>query len=172
MNVLNLAKGSIVATALLLSTFDLQAESMFVQPAKTSLRQDAQPSAPALSELNRGTEVEVLEKKGMWFQVRVSGKQGFVSRLALAGTRPVGQAELLSSLKTVSDEKLSRKREQPAQTAASARGLQEDQFVSDRKRGNQQRFNIDLQAVESLDKLQINSGQLDNFTRSANLSSW
>jgi hypothetical protein len=145
-----------------------QAETVYVQTDKAPLKSDASMSSTTLTEMKRGDSLEQIERKGLWLQVKAGAKTGWVSKLAVAASKPVSQVTVLSSLKKPTEEQAARSRSRPVE-AASARGLSANDVLA-RKSGNQALYNLDRSSVDALKASNVDPAELDKFLRSANLS--
>jgi hypothetical protein len=144
------------------------AETFYVQSVKASLKDAPQAGASEIQELTRGSAVEVSEKQPLWYSVTVNGKKGWINRLSLSPNKPVGKAELQKELETASLEKASRKRPSGAtDTVASTRAVL---ATSDRKRGEQEQYDSDFEAVDQMEKMKIKTEEVDRFIQSGRLS--
>ena len=144
------------------------AETMYIQSAKSPLRDAANAGAKVLVEVNRGEAVEVLSKNGLWFEATVGGKKGWLSRLTLAAFKPVGKADLQAEIAQGSLEKASRARPKgSADTVASTRAVLAS---GERKRGSQEKYPADFEAIGRMEKLKVPKADLDKFVSSGSLS--
>jgi uncharacterized protein YgiM (DUF1202 family) len=154
--------------AFCLAQENLRAETFYVQSVKAALKEGPQAGAKDLAELPRGEAVEVSEKQGLWYAVTVNGKKGWVNRLTVSATKPVGKAELQQKLETVSLEKSSRKRPSgSADTVASTRAVLAS---GERKRGEQEQYNSDFEAVDQMEKSKIKTDDVEKFIKSGSLN--
>jgi len=140
--------------------------SMYVQSVKAVIRSEAKSSAAQVAELKRGDKVEAIETQGFWVRVKVSGKEGWVSKLSLADKPPIGQNTLLKATE-ISDAKASRKRAKD-DLAASARGLGATPD-SARHRGNQNKYRDDVESVEKMKQFSVPEKDIQGFLNEANL---
>ena len=143
-------------------------EKVYVQAADAALRAQPSMSAPKSGSVERGEELVVLRKEGLWYEVRRGGDPaGWIPRLFVSATRPVGHATLAKALdESVSLEKASRKRTSDYTVSAATRGL----LTEGRTRTGRETYAADFDALERIEKREIDQNALDNFLRSANLT--
>lgn len=143
---------------LLIGHFSFAGELMYVQAASAKLKSGPSMSAPDLATLNRGTIVFPGKTQGVWVEVTANNKTGWVSKLFISKTKPVGEAELMKN-PSETDSKVSRKRSSDFAVSAATRGLQSN----DRVRDGRELYRSNTQAVENLDKLNIPDQQMQKF---------
>lgn len=133
------------------------ADFMFVQSKKANLR--AQPSGKAgiIETFRRGQKLQVIGKKGIWYEVKGGAHKGWVSRLFLSAHAPVGAAELSKTLPT-SLEKDSRRRPASYAVSASTRGL----TTSERVRTGRELYRSNFEALERLEKRKLPDSETVN----------
>ena len=137
---------------------------LYVQVANAKLKTEPKLAAQDVATLGRGDEVKVLNTQGPWYEVQFKESKGWISKLFVNKTKPIGQADLLAN-PADSEAKTSRKRSANYAVSAATRGL----TASDRVRDGKELFRSDKKAVEDLEKLEVPEGQVENFQKSGNL---
>ena len=139
-------------------------KQIYVQAVQTHLRQTPQMNAKSVSQLKRGQKLEVVSKKGIWFEVQVGSQKGWVSKLFISTHPPVGHAELHQGVK---DDlaKASRRRSSSYAVSASTRGLD----ASARVRDGRELYRSDFDALEKIEKINVSSTDLEKFANAAKL---
>lgn len=138
--------------------------TMFVHASRTDLRAAPDTKAKALRTLSRGDSVKVLEAGNVWAKVEIAGVEGWVSKVFLTPTKPVGKAELSNEVGD-SVEKSSRRRPSSYNVSAATRGLDGDAEVKDGKT----LYKTDYDAVERIEKRKVAPGDVDRFRDAAKL---
>jgi|GEM_PF-3473485 len=147
---------------LLIVSYSWAEEVVFVQAEKTKLLVDSKMGSAVAGEVTRGTSLKVLELKGGWYKVEVEGKTGFISKLFVSKTAPVGVAQL-KNVEGASEEKMARKRSSNYSVSAATRGLQ----TGSRNRNNQEKYRSNNKAVEDLENAQVTSEEVHQFQEDA-----
>jgi hypothetical protein len=155
---------SFLITSLVINDVHANEKTLYVQAAKTQLKEQPQMSASNLMELERGDELEVLEKDGIWYQVSAAGKEGWISKLFVNTYRPVGKSDLIQD---GSDDlsKASRRRSSSYSVAAATRGLS----ASDRVREGRELYRSDFLGLEKMETYNPGEEELERFQKSAKL---
>ena len=125
----NLNKCTLILTYFI-SQFSVAGELMYVQSATAKLKSGPSMSAPDVATLNRGTIVFPGKNQGVWIEVTANNKTGWVSKLFISKTKPVGETELMKN-PSETDSKVSRKRSSDFAVSAATRGLQSNDRVRD-----------------------------------------
>lgn len=111
-----------VAVFLLIFTLPVLADKMYVRSMKCKVMAAPNFKAEVIDNLAKGTEVEVVEKKGGWFKVSHDSGSGWVSKFLLTKNAAVLKRNTILKF----DEEQTgnvRKRASVITTAAAARGL-------------------------------------------------
>lgn len=144
-----------------LSTINASAaESLFFYGAKGDLKKEANMAAASVSPLERGDELVVVKKEGLWILVKKGEKEGWVPKLLVNATKPVGAASLVTDIK--SDFKANRERSTPRSVVASTRGLDSSRSMS-RVREGGMLYRVDLHSVEEIEGVKLDKNSLDSF---------
>lgn len=141
------------------------ADLMYVQAASAKLKSGPSMSAPDIATLNRGTIVFPGQAQGVWVEVTANNKKGWISKLFISKTKPIGEAELMKN-PSETDSKVSRKRSSDFAVSAATRGLQ----ANDRVRDGRELYRSNNQAVDNLDKMNIPDQQLKKFEDAGKLN--
>ncbi|MES0491704.1 MAG: SH3 domain-containing protein [Leptospirales bacterium] len=143
------------------------AQTLYVSSAKTTLYSEANSEAKKVSELKRGDQLNVVKEQGSWILVRNDNKQGWVKKLFVSTQKPGDKVSILSESKTNKNVHI-RKRASSDVTAASARGLSQDnEGVSTRFRGNRSMLEISegYAILETMEVLTIDEEELLDFLK-------
>lgn len=138
---------------------------VYVQAATAKLKAEAKVEAKDLAKLKRGDSLQILEAQGNWYKVQFNFTTGWVSKLFVSPSKPVTQSELVQS-NDVSPEKTSRKRSSSYAVSAATRGLS----AGSRSRDNNQKYRSNDQALEELEKNEIDEKSLQQFQKEGKLN--
>ena len=139
------------------------ATALWVQAVQVDLKTEAQMSAAPVLHLKRGDQVALLTTQGLWLQVTVHGKTGWLSKIFLSDHPPIGNAELSKEV-NVSMEKTTRRRSSSYAVSASTRGLQADKSISRRGEDTQR---PDYRSLEKMEHFQLDSRLISRFAAEA-----
>ena len=139
-------------------------ETRWVQAVKADLMKGPTQSAEKITTLNRGDEVVVLESQGLWSKVRAGKHTGWVSKIFLSLTKPVGQADLQKEV-PASLEKASRRRPPSYTVNAAARGLAEDESTGNGADG----YKADYKALKKVEERKVSPAEVEKFRDNAKL---
>ena len=90
---------SLVIVAFFASTHSYGAEKMFVRAVSAKLRTGKSPLTPVIETLKKGSEVEVLSRKGRFALVRTNDKkEGWIYFRRLSVKKSEGEAGIFSTL--------------------------------------------------------------------------
>ena len=138
------------------------AETVFVQAQKIALKNSPAISGADVITLVRGDEVSVVATQGVWLQVEKAGSKGWISKLFISKSKPIGAASLAKEV-PVSEAKTSRRRESSYAVSASTRGL----LPINRSRSGRESYKSNNEALEKVDRYFISSGDLEKFNAEA-----
>ena len=158
-------QNSTLSLALLLTSGGALADTVYVQPIKAALKKEPQMTAITIAEPTRGTALEVQKKEGPWLQVSTAGKTGWVNKLFVAATQPVGQSDLQKLSEDQNLAKSARRRSSSYTVAATTRGL----TAGNRVREGREAYPSDFDAVQKIDTYQVDANELSAFKKAGNL---
>lgn len=150
---------SFLITAFSLGVF-AQGKVVYVTAATAKLKAEGKAGAADVGAVARGTELQVKTEQGPWLEVSNGKTQGWISRLFVSPTKPIGQAELLKDSK-VTEEQMSRKRASGYSVSAATRGL------SATSRNRNEKFRSNNKALEELEAKAANEQQIEKFQMEA-----
>lgn len=134
------------------------ASDLYIQSVKAGILSAPSLGSPKLADALKGEKVKEIEKKGDWYKVRYKEMDGWVSRLLVGISPPVGRISILEETEE-KVEKGARKRASAFTTAAAARGLAEERArLSDR-------YKVDYSGVEMMEAIIITDEEALNFIR-------
>ena len=132
---------------------------MYVRAADTDLKSAASPGSSSIAKLAIGTKVEVLEKKGMWAQVKTGKKgeqTGFVFGPKLSRDKPDKERFGNGTVATASE----------GDTAQALRGLTP---TAEKFAGRTEISKEDVAAVERMETRIIPATELAGFLKDGRL---
>lgn len=96
-------------------------KTLYVNSATVRLRKEASTSSEIITTVSVNTPVEVIAEQGEWSQVKVNGKQGYISSSLLATTKQQTSRSATTPRKATTDTDTSKTTEpkQPEKTTAS-----------------------------------------------------
>lgn len=148
--------------------FSADSNTVYLQSQTTQLKKDPQTQSTSVMELKRGDELTILQKEGIWLQVKTANNsEGWIPKILTSKVKPLGQAQLLKDTANLdSNAKTSRRRTTDYAVSAATRGL----ASSDRHRPGDESFRSNRQAVEELEgKINLTPQQVKQFKDEANL---
>lgn len=140
-------------------------KQVYVTSATAKLKSASQMSASDVATVKRGDGLQVLSEAGSFYEVDFNGTKGFVSKLFVSPNKPIGQNDLLKE-KSVTDEKMSRKRAGSYSVSAATRGLS----ATDRNHGREQ-FRSNKQALEKVEAQTLKDAEIEKFQKDAKIGS-
>ena len=130
---------------------------LYVQSSKAKIMKSPSFRSKVVMTAKKGQELEVVKKKGSWYEVKVDGKTGWVSRLLVSSSKPLDKVSVFAKAdKDIS--KSARRRASVMTTAAAARGLAED----DRRRLGAE-TKMDYAAIERVEATSVTEAEVDSF---------
>jgi hypothetical protein len=148
------------------------ADVIYVSSAKTGMFSKADRSSEKISNLSKGAGLTVVSTEGSWIKVSFAGKEGFVQKMFTSSEKPGGKVSLLGSADS-NARVHARKRASSDVTAASARGLMDDETLKSIKGRSRSSNSVDdsvaEQAISDLEKINISDDELMNFLKGAKL---
>lgn len=147
-------------SSILGQTAEAQAKKVYVTAASAKLKAEAKAGAADVGAITRGTELTVKTEQGPWLEVTDGKASGWISKLFISPTKPIGQAELLKDSK-VTDEQMSRKRASGYSVSAATRGL------SATSRNRNEKFRSNNKALEELEAKSVNDQVIEGFQTEA-----
>ncbi len=145
------------------------AETMYVRTATARLRATESPLAVIVQILKRGSEVEVLSRKGRFARVKTKqDKEGWIYLRRLTDAKPGGESGIFSSLGQAF------RGTDASETAASAaaRGVEEEKGASGAGGGARSSIQkVNLFGAE-MEKYRPTDDQLDRFLREGKLGEY
>ncbi len=140
-----------------------QPDVVFVQSANAEIRKEPKMNAESILNLNRGDQLTVISKSGIWLQVQMGETKGWISKLFTSPNRPIGNAELTNQ--EVQDQsRVSRKRPKPKTVSAATRGL-----VAGKRGKEEEKYKRDPSAIKRIEKLKVKETEVDSFIKDGNL---
>ncbi|MDY6933348.1 MAG: SH3 domain-containing protein [Spirochaetota bacterium] len=160
--------------AFLLFSSILSAEALYVSSMKTSLYSKANRKSAKIMTLKRGARLNLLSTKGLWLQVSFANKKGWVSKMVTSKNKPGPRLSILGS--AGHNARIhARKRASSDVTAASARGLvDDDASTSSKKRSrssNRKSDGFDPAVLSKMEGLYIPEKKLLLFLSEAGIQS-
>ena len=144
--------------ALTLPLAQASAETLFVMAQKVGLKAKPAMSEADVATLQRGDSVDVVSTEGAWLQVQKGESRGWVSKLFLTKTKPIGAAALATEV-PASEAKTSRRRESSYAVSASSRGL----LPIERTRNGRESYRADNEALAAVIKFSVTPSELQQF---------
>ena len=130
---------------------------LYVQSSKAKIMKSPSFKAKVVVTAKKGTELQVIKKKGSWYEVRVNGNTGWVYRLLVSKSQPINKVSVFAKADRDISSK-ARRRASVMTTAAAARGLAED----DRRRLGAE-TKIDYAALERVEAISVTETEVDTF---------
>lgn len=157
-------KGFLIAiVSLLLFAATTFGASVYVSSFKTTMYKGAGRGTGTVMILRKGYRLSVLSREGAWIKVQFLGKTGYVNRLFTSPHKPGRAVSILGSA-TKQARIHARNRASTDITAASARGLAEDQKAGKRSRlVNTRSEGFDIGVIAEMEKLYIGEEDLIQF---------
>ena len=131
---------------------------LYVQSLKAKLMAEPSFGAEVVSQLDKGTEVSLLESNKRWLKVGAGTQRGWVSSFLLSKQPPIKKVSVLGNRGAQDLEQGARRRASAVTTAGAARGLSAD----DRKRTNSG-DKSDYFALEQIENYSVSSRAVSQF---------
>ncbi|MDJ0834021.1 MAG: SH3 domain-containing protein [Gammaproteobacteria bacterium] len=132
------------------------AELMYVNSKKAKLYQQASFSAPVISGLSKGNEVEVLTTEGKWMRVKYAALNGWVPRYSLSKSKPSEESvSFFNRIKSFFTSDNKRARVSNVSTAGGVRGLSDGEMETS---GNR-----DYESVEKMEQMTVSEQEVETF---------
>jgi hypothetical protein len=114
-------------------------------------------SANALASVPEGTEVQIIQQSGEWYQVEYQGQQGWLPQQAFPAGKKFDMSKLLKG-KAVQESKTD-------EVALAGKGFTPEVEADYR----QKHPNLNYAQVDQVEKFEVNPGQLQAFQREGGL---
>lgn len=132
------------------------AESLYVQSLKGDVMAQPAFNAAKVGSVQRGDQLMLLKRQGVWCQVKFDGKQGWMPKLLLAEQPPMKKVSVFTGNENVLKHK-ARVRASNVTTAGAARGLSSDRRRVTAVKG------ANFSAVDQMEALQISEADALKF---------
>jgi len=152
MNGKNMVFSSLI---LLASTLQAAPKFMNVQIRTGQLRSKASFLGKVIQEIAYGTQMEILQAKGDWMQVKLKSRTGWMHKSALTTKRIVMTSGIASGKTGASSDEL----------ALAGKGFSSE--VEKEYKGQNRKLNFAF--VDSMEKIKVTSGDIQNFLISGNV---
>jgi Bacterial SH3 domain len=133
------------------------AQTFKVVQSKQQLYAAPNFSANALGSVPEGTEVQIIQQSGEWYQVEYQGQQGWLSQQAFPGGKKFDLSNLLKG-KAVQESKTD-------EVALAGKGFTPEVEADYR----QKHPNLNYAQVDQVEKFEVNPAQLQTFQREGGL---
>ena len=152
-----------VLTVVTLFLVGAGANVLYVQSSKAKIMKSASFKGKVVVTVKKGEKLQMLSKKGRWYEVKVNGKKGWVRNLLVSKRPPIKKVSLFAKKRGQKDiSSKARRRASVRTTAAAARGLAED----DRRRVGAE-MKIDYAAMERVETFAVTDAEVDIFVENA-----
>lgn len=133
------------------------AQTFKVVQSKQQLYAEPNFSAKALGSVPDGTEVQIIQHTGEWYQVEYQGQQGWLPQQAFPAAKKLDLSKLLQG-KAVKESKTD-------EVALAGKGFTPEVEASYR----QKHPNLNYAQVDQVEKFEVNPSQLQAFQREGGL---
>ncbi len=142
---------------------------VYVSSFRTSLYKDAGKSAKILT-LKRGSKLTVITRKGSWLNVKYGKKRGWVKKLFTSIRKPGKRQSILGSAGT-NARIHARRRASSDVTAASARGLMEDNpaYAGRSRSVGKKNLDFDFETIREIESRIVPEEELLKFLADAGI---
>jgi hypothetical protein len=128
----------------------------YVSSKKTNIYKEANLNSGLMTVLKQNDEVRVIEKQGIWLQIRFVELSGWLSRYSVSLVKPItDKVSVFSRLKNFFSNENKRARVTLVSTAGGVRGLTEEESDASGK--------TDFQALASMESITASEDELDDF---------
>lgn len=141
-------------------------ETWYVHAANAQLKAEPKMDGAQVASLKRGDTLQVVSNQGVWYEVEVNGKKGWISKLFIGKNKPVGQAELANDAGDMSVAKSNRRRSSSYSVSAATRGL----TAGARLRENREQYRADEQALQKMENQKIDKKEVQKFKNEGGLN--
>ena len=138
------------------TVFAEQISTMYIHSAKAPVYAEPNNTSEKIMQLNAGTEIQVLDKKGFWYLINYQGKSGWIFKL-MVRDKPPRTIRAINVNQLAELESKARRRPSAYTTTASARGLKakRERFAG--------KYKTDYSALERLEAMAVPPETADKF---------
>jgi uncharacterized protein YgiM (DUF1202 family) len=133
------------------------AQTFKVVQSKQQFYADPNFSANSLGSIPGGTEVQIVQQSGEWYQVEYQGQQGWLPQQAFPGAKKFDLSAVLKG-KAVQESKTD-------EVALAGKGFTPEVEANYR----QKHPNLNYAQVDQVEKFEVNPGELQTFIREGGL---
>jgi len=129
----------------------------YVQSVNANVRSDPTFGAKIIAKVSKGQALTSTAKSGSWLQVKVDGKQGYISSLLVSTHPPLEKPTVIKA----EDEEVkptARRRASAFTSAAAARGLTDE---GSKQEGTQEKS--DFKAVNKMEAIKVTPDEVKKF---------
>ncbi len=138
----------------------IYAEEMYIQSQNAKLLKSPNYKSDVVITVKKGEKVNILQKKGMWYQIDSAGKKGWVSKYVVSPNDPMSSQKIVKA-PSINLNKNARKRASAYSTAATARGLDDDKATEDVKEN--------IKAIKKMEESNIQKEEVEEFIHEGKL---
>lgn len=143
-------------TGLLYATLSYADTSYYVQSTNATVRSGPSFGAKVIAKVNKGQMLSSTSKSGDWIQVKIDGKEGYISHLLVTTHPPLDKTTVIKA-----DEQeikpTARRRASSFTSAAAARGLTDEE----KKREGVEK--ADYKAVDKMEAVKVTPEEVKKF---------
>jgi hypothetical protein len=138
-----------------------EVKDLFVFSKKAKVMKEANMKSKIVKKLEKGDKLELIEKNGMWYKIKSEKAIGWVNKYQVTEEDPSKTKTAVEVMK-INLKKNSRKRASAYATAASARGLSDDEVTS-------KDIKVDIEAVKKMEENKPSEKKVKKFIKEGNL---
>lgn len=153
----------IVLSILYVARLSFAEDILYVQSLRAKIFLQPSFDSVVITEVQKGYKFNSLEKKGNWFRLSISGKDGYISSYLVGKNAPLSRTEIGKEAATVTESARSRASQQTT-AVAGVRGLAEERRA---RLGKEEKLNYE--ALEKIEKFSITDEELKVFMKEGNL---
>lgn len=143
-------------TGLLYAALSFADTSYYVQSTNATIRSGPSFGAKVIAKVNKGQMLSSTSKSGDWIQVKIDGKEGYISHLLVTTHPPLDKTTVIKA----DEEEIkptARRRASSFTSAAAARGLTDEE----KKREGVEK--ADYKAVDKMEAVKVTPEEVKKF---------
>ena len=143
-------------TGLMYASLSFADTSYYVQSTNVTIRSGPSFGAKVIAKVSKGQMLTSAKKSGDWIQVKIDGKDGYISHLLVTTHPPIDKTTVIKA----EEEEIkptARRRASSFTSAAAARGLTE---VEQKREGIEK---ADYKAVDKMEAVKVTAEEVKTF---------
>ena len=138
-----------------------RSKGLYVFSKNASLMSEPNVKSKVVTKLKKGAYLESIEQKGMWYKVKSKKHTGWIVKYLVSSKHP-NKKKSVVEMKKINLKKDARKRASSFSTAASARGLADENV-------NTKDIKSNMEAVKKMEDRKVTDEEVKSFIKEGKL---